>query len=599
GATISPPRPMPSATSAAVAGPLPTPTARPPASPAPAVANPPVDVAALRRDIEQSLTRYLDERLGVAADGAAQRSAAKTQESIRAELAQRTEAQGSALQESVERRAVALRTELLAEVRRQLGELEGRLAQVLPAAVAGEVDRKLGPALEPKIAAATTRTTEAVRAEAREISEELRSEVHTALEEARGNYSASEDALRSGLSAQLDLHMREAADREQTVHEGAESRLREMILQRQNEADARRARETKELEQRLGLLVDGRQREIQERLATSQTQLETRVGRALDEQLRATETRLTATGDERSNEIQNAQVAATADLQVRLQSYADQKLREGLDREREKYLELLARLRAEVDATLLKSAESNRVDVQLREKIARTVENLPAEAQKLATEAAGAVEGRIQSEQADQLRRMTALEADLKDREQEIILLEQSLHSDLEDLERRTTILSERLVPVMRKTWLRISELEKRNPDAADMEYHMNTIRREFSRDTRRLEALVVEQVQEMRDRMETSITNQGKVWLTLIQQLTALTEGRRSTPPPAPAPPPPVRVSDEEPTEEEAIDAWLAPASRPVRPGATANPPPSDDLSELPDEPGPSRRRARRSPGR
>jgi hypothetical protein len=624
GATISAPRPAPSGGPIQAPPPPPPPTNVPPLTnrapvpapapapaPMPAMVTPPVDVAALRREIsvdvaglrreiEQSLTRYIDERLGAAADIAAQRSAVKAQESIRAELAQRTESQSSTLQESVERRAVAVRTEVLAEVRRQLGELEGRLTQAMPTAVAGEVDRKLGPTLEPKIAAATARTTEAVRAEAREIAVELRSEVHNALEEARATFSASEDALRAGLSAQLDLHLREAADREQSVHESEEGRLRELIAQRQSEGDQRRAREAKELEQRLGLLVDGRQREIQERLATSQTQMETRVGRSLDEQLRATEGRLTKAGEERSTEIQNSQVTATADLQVRLQSYADQKLREGLDREREKYLELLARLRAEVDATLLKTAESNRVDVQLRERIARTVEELPAETQRLATDAAAAVESRIQSEQGDQIRRLDAMEGELKDREQEIILLEQTLHSDLEDLERRTTILSERLVPVMRKTWLRISELEKRNPDAADTDYQVNQIRREVSRDTRRLEALVAEQVQEMRDRMETSIQNQGKVWLTLIQQLSSLTEGRRASPPPAaPAAPPPRSAPPEEPTEEEAIDAWLAPASRPVRPGSSSSPPPSDELSDLPDDPGPGRRRARRTPGR
>jgi hypothetical protein len=599
-ATTATAAPTAAATSTGPAGARPlTPVAAPsiPAAvPIPVPSAPPVDAAALRREIEQSLMRYVDERLAPAAVGAAQRSAVASQETIRTELTQRGDAQASALQESVERRAVALRTELLSEIRRQLGDLEGRLTQAMPSAVAGEVERKLGPNLEPKIAAATTQATETLRAESRQIAEQLRAAVTAAVEDLRAKSAASEEELRAGLSAQLDLHLREAADREQTVHEGQENRLKDLLLQRQNEGDQRRARESKELEQRLGLLVDGRHRESQERLATSQTQMEARLSKSLDEQLRGTEARLTAATEERSNDLQNAQGQATAELQVRLQSYADQKIREGVDREREKYLELLARLRAEIDSSMVKSAESNRVDTQLREKIARTLESLPSETQKLATDAASGVESRLREEQGEQIRRLNGLEAELKDREQEIILLEQALHSDLDDVERRTTILSERLVPIMRKTWLRISELEKRNPDTADTDYRINQIRREFSRDTRRLEALVTEQVQEMRNRMETSITNQGKVWLTLIQQLSAMTDGRRAArPAPAPAPEP-----ENEPTEEESIDAWLAPASRPVRPGASSTAPPPDDLSDLTDDAeAPVRRRPRRSSGR
>ncbi|MCI4344801.1 MAG: hypothetical protein L3J87_04170, partial [Thermoplasmata archaeon] len=591
--------PIQDAPAATTAGTGPRPAGAPSSLPTPLVVPapaPPTDAAALRREIEQSLMRYVDERLAPAAVGAAQRGVAASQQTFRTEITQRSDAQVASLQESFDRRSIALRTELLAEVRRQLGEVEGRLMQAMPTAVAGEVDRKIGPSLEPKIAAATGKATESIRAESRQITEQLRTAVNAAVEDVRAKSATAEEQLRAGLSAQLDLHLREAADREQTVHEGQENRLKDLLLQRQLEGDQRRSRETKELEQRLGLLVDGRQRETQERLATSQTQMEGRLGKSLDEQLRAAEARLTAAGDERSNDLQNAQVQATADLQVRLQSYADQKVREGIDREREKYLELLARLRAEIDATMVKAAESNRVDTVLRERISRTLESLPSETQKLATEAASSVESRLREEQGDHLRRVDGIEAELKDREQEIILLEQALHSDLDDLERRTTILSERLVPIMRKTWLRISELEKRNPDTADTDYRINQVRREVSRDTRRLEALVTEQVQEMRDRMETSITNQGKVWLTLIQQISALTEGRRAARP-APSPPP---EPEAEPTEEETIDAWLAPASRPVRPSAPPGGSRPDDLSDLTDEAdAPVRRRARRTSGR
>ncbi|HZY71201.1 MAG TPA: hypothetical protein VFF67_09535 [Thermoplasmata archaeon] len=579
-----------------------SPASRPTPAPAPVPAPVPpmhlaVDLAPLRRDIELNLTRYLDERLAIAAEAAAKTASDAATAAIEPHLLERADQQAAQLRDDIERQSITTRTEILSDVRRQLHELENRFMAALPTAIQGEVDRKLAPALETRVNAASARALEALRVESARATEAMKAETLGALDESRQAFAKSEDELRAGLSAQFDLHQRDAAQREETSRAELEERLTSGINQRLGDADQKRAREAKELEQRLGLLVDGRHRETLDRLTGGLAQADARLGRSVDDRLRELDARVAATSDQRANEIQAANVAGIADLQVRLQSYADQKLREGLDREREKYLELLARLRAEVDGALVRATESTRVDAQLREKIARSVDTLPSETQKTIASAVEAVESRVRAEQTDQVRRLDTFESELKDREQEIILLEQAFRTDVEDVERRTTILSERLVPIVRKTWLRISELEKRNPDNPDVEYRLTQVRRDVARDVRRLETMIGEQVQELRDRMETSIANQGRVWLTLLQQLSTLSEGRRAQQAaPAPRPAPPREPSD------ASIDAWLDSAERDRRDPPGVHPAIDDDaeVDDLADvTPAAQRRRPRRAASR
>ena len=63
----------------------------------------------------------------------------------------------------------------------------------------------------------------------------------------------------------------------------------------------------------------------------------------------------------------------------------------------------------------------------------------------------------------------------------------------------------------------------------------LTQIRRELKEELRRHDAEVSDRVREIRDRMETTISHQGKVWLTLIHQLSQLTEDRRNAAPGVP----------------------------------------------------------------
>jgi hypothetical protein len=187
-------------------------------------------------------------------------------------------------------------------------------------------------------------------------------------------------------------------------------------------------------------------------------------------------------------------------------------------------VELLARMRRELDQGLARAADPSRV-----EGVAQRVE---------------------------------AVQRDVASHEREIAGLEEAIRGELEELDRRLVVLSERLVPVVRKTWLRIAELEKGPSPGealAELEAQSTRMRQEFAQEIHRLESELQEQNRDMRERMETTIANQGKVWLAVIRQLSQLTEERRSlaerhagrrghgsvpgahapgaSPPPAPAP--------------------------------------------------------------
>ncbi|HEY6238314.1 MAG TPA: hypothetical protein VIZ68_03910, partial [Thermoplasmata archaeon] len=231
----------------------------------------------------------------------------------------------------------------------------------------------------------------------------------------------------------------------------------------------------------------------------------------------------------RLTEAQEERVHALADLQVRLQSYFEQKLREESERERQKYLELLARLKGEVESSLARMVDSSRFDSSLREKIGRSLETFRAETQRTLDSRLATAGQQLKVDQTDLSERLARLDQALEERRSEIKILEETARTEIDDLDRRTQILSDRLVPVVRKTWLRVAELQQGGGTSAESEVQLNQLRRELNREIHRLDTELMERSVELRDRMEAAISNQGRVWLTLIRQLSQLTGDRRA----------------------------------------------------------------------
>jgi hypothetical protein len=622
---------------------------------APAPSGPPLDQGALRRQIEADLMRYLDERLSsvnpvppaawtkafqdelaerfnaeverrlqaippppppvavdpMRIDAAVQDrlkpaladQAARQAESLkdtRASMEQRfttwtaSQQQGlSSLTDRLLARTAELEARLNQDATQRISQAEERVQADLRTIVNQELDQGVRNLVDPKIQEFKTRAEESLRQSAEQIRAELRESLTQALTDVKTRAQASEEDLRGALVAQLDLHLREAQDRDETQRKELEQKLRGAAEGRITEAEQRRGKEFQEIERRLSLLIDGRAREVQEKVAASLREAESRTTGQVEEQLANLEGRVDRKVDSKLDELRDSEMHAIADLQVRLQSYSDQKLRESLDREREKYLELLARLKGETEASLNRSPDAAGIERTVKDLFQRSSESLRADVQHLIDLRAMAVEERFGREHAELSQRLETLLTDVADRSRDNTRLEDAVRAELEELDRKIVVLTDRLVPVVRKAWTRLSELERGSASSAEADLKYAQLRREFTHDLRRIETDLAERTREIRERVEGTIANQGRVWLTLVRQLSQMTEERRASEE-ARAPSLLARPRSPPPTDD--LDRELDSLSELSRSGAAAEDAPTDDSEDAETN---ARRRSRRSSSR
>jgi hypothetical protein len=463
------------------------------------------------------------------------------------------------LREQAEAQSRAL-TQLQADLSARLNTLEGRPV-IVPTAIPDEVARFQRATIEPKLADQYEKSRLAIKASSDAVIAQLRTEIAESIEEMRMRAAKSEEELRVALIAQMDLEVREAKEQGSTLREEIEGRMNAILKDRLAEIDARRTKESRDLEQRLALLVDGRvkdlearvgatigsQRDLLTKATTDQSKdLEQRVGSLVDGRVKELEARVAATlGSQRDaltrssqeqiaqaerrleladqarlTTLTDAQNAALAGLQVRLQSYFDQRMREDQEREREKYVELLARLKTEVDQGLAHTVDSAEFDRAVQARTLRTVESLKLADQKSLDQKVADAAARLKAEQGTSIARLAQVETQLKEREVAIAAVERSVRTDLEELDRRLQVMADRMVPLVRNTWLKVEDLQKGNTLSAEAEARMKEFRRDFSRELRRIEGEMLEQTTELRDRMEGAIAHQGRIWLNFVRTM-------------------------------------------------------------------------------
>jgi hypothetical protein len=427
---------------------------------------------------------------------------------------------------------------------RRLNALETRPAPPAPATlaeVAGEVERRIRTTPDPRLAELSDKIQQTVKAAGEVWASALRQELKQWAEELTARSAHTEEELRAALVAQLELEVSEAKEQNSTLREQIEARVRALIEGRSAELEQRRAKDLRELDQRLGLLVEGRTKELEQRLTLAgdvrSKELEQRLGGSTDARAKEMETRILAQvqaaraqfedrvsqsskrleidREARLTEIGDTHAKSLAGLQVRMQSYLDQKIREDQERERGKYVELLARLKAEVDEALARTIDSTRFDAAVRERVARAV----AEQRVDQTKALAEVEGRLRTDHGASITRLEGIETKIRERETDLARTEEKVRHDVEDLDRRIQVMSDRMLPLMRKTWVRIEDLEKAvaaGPNATQTA----DLRRDLARELRRIETELHDESAELRDRLESTVTSQGKIWLTLVRQI-------------------------------------------------------------------------------
>jgi hypothetical protein len=119
------------------------------------------------------------------------------------------------------------------------------------------------------------------------------------------------------------------------------------------------------------------------------------------------------------------------------------------------------------------------------------------------------------------------LASDIELRRAEMEGLDASLREQLDVIDTKVRVLTERVVPLLRRTLERVGEVQEAvrsgSPDAK-----IAKVREEFRREIQRIEEQVVGPMREVLDRVEASLQNQDQVWSTLTEQIAALNNERR-----------------------------------------------------------------------
>ncbi len=457
--------------------------------------------------------------------------------------------------------------DLAAELRGAVARLETELGPRIaalesrpapdPARSLDEIEGRVVLRSDQAITDLSEKLKQSVQAAGERWAERLREELHHEVDDLKARSVRGEEELRAALVAQLDLELAESREQGTALRESVESRFREILDQRDAEAEQHRTKEVRDLETRLAILIDGRTKDLETRFGSALTAEREKILGLADERIHQAEERLDNEQGARVAEVTESGTSSIAALQVRMQAFVEQKLRENQEREREKYVELLARLKNDVDQSLSKTVDSNRFDALVRDRVARALEGARSGQEKIVAAGLADAEVRLKASQEESIVRLERLETKLQQRETEVARIERNLRQEADDLDRRILVLSDRVLPLVRKTWLKVGELEKRGPGTDDGESRVRELRRELQREMRRVEGELLEQTSDLRDRLEGTIAHQGRIWLNLMKQLSADSEGSlKAGPRPARRP--------GRPREESPEDDFLGDEPRP-----------------------------------
>ncbi len=541
------PSPPPAAPAPAVPPPR---TAYPPAVPVPRAAEPipsppappPIDLAALDARITRAVGDA-ERRWSEAADvrtRAAQEASDKASRETLAALARRLE--------TLEARPVtnpeAIATDLDAKVRawadlkflesdRRLDQtvLEPLIALVhrveaverrpIPTAEAlsTELEARIGASFDRKLANSDRRSEGAAQAAAEAWAERIRRELRQGIDELAARASRSEEELRTSLAAQIDLEVLEAKEQGTALREELEGRVRELLEKSFSERERKRAADALAYEQRTALLVEGRAKEIEQRLSANLAQSSERLTALTDDRISHVERRLGAERDARLAEFTEAHRAAVGALQTRLQGYVDQRLRDGRTEDEQRTSQLATRLRSEIEASVDRKLSDPAVAAALDTRIRTTIEaERGQDAAELSRVVADA-RSSIASAQEEAVARLAEVEQRAEAREAAFANLEESIRTELDDLDRRLMVVNDHVLPLVRQTWLKVSEQEFA-ARAKVTEARLAAVRQELSEEVRRVEGELLQQQSDLRDRLEAWVASHGRIWLNLLRQL-------------------------------------------------------------------------------
>jgi len=419
-------------------------------------------------------------------------------------------------------------------------ELDGRLTDlekrpaITAEALGPEVEAQVTAKVDPKLAEIETRVSETIQSTAEGWAERFRRDLKEASEDLAARSAKSEEDLRTALVAQLDLELLESKEQGTALREEIEGRVRAILDGRLAETDQRRAKEVRELEQRVGILVDGRTKDVEEHLTAALGSEANRLAASSDDRVAHVERRLAVERDARIAELNEAHRAALAGLQVRMQAFVEQMVRENQAAEQEKYIELLARLKAELEESIAGTIGSAEFEARLKERVTHAVEGVRTDQRGALARAVAEAEERLRAQGDGALARLAEVEQHLGSREDDLATLEGRLRDEIEELDRRVMVVNDHVLPIVRQTWLKLTEHEA-NVRAKPSEAQLLGVRKELMDEVNRMRDELAETAADLRDRLETSVQANGRIWLNLLRQVPG--EGGGGFPSPATSP--------------------------------------------------------------
>ena len=511
---------------------------------------PALDPAAVWKEVDErvrstvegnsvELRKEIDARLQAAVDGTSAELRKETDARLKAAL----DGSSAELREQTDARLKAAVDGTSAELRR---EIDARLKAAVEGSAAElrkEIDARVKAAVEGRSA---DLQGAAARAAGEAWSSRFTTELQSSIEQFDARAAKSEEELRAALVAQLDVELTETKEQGSALREEIEARVRKIIEERSAEMSQRAVREIHDLEQRLSVLVEGRSKDLETRLVATGTAQRDKVAAVVDERVARVEQRVALEREARLGEVTEAQTEALAGLQVRMQSFVEGKLREGVEKEREQYLALLARLKLDTEQSLARTVDAAHLDTLLNERLTDILERAHADQSKAVASAVTHSEGRIREAQQELLTRIHHLETSVPTQAVDVGHIERTVRRELDDFDRRLKVVHDHILPMVRQTWLKVSQQEFGGS--------IRDLRQSLEKEIQRVEASLVAENDQLRERLETAVAQHGRIWLNLIQQLSR-EEGAISLPPRGrgrgvhraarPLPPPPPPASD------------------------------------------------------
>ncbi|MCI4324103.1 MAG: hypothetical protein L3K03_08885 [Thermoplasmata archaeon] len=217
-----------------------------------------------------------------------------------------------------------------------------------------------------------------------------------------------------------------------------------------------------------------------------------------------------------------------AEGRQRTQSYTDLRVKQLVDRERETSQTQLGQLRQELQGAMAGLLDANRLELVLKERFQKSDEKLRGEIGALVEERVTAATEAVGEHALSSLAKVEAVERDLQTQTAELVQIEERLKGELIQIDRRLVMLTERMVPVIRKTWIRIAEMD-READAGSpgLEMKIDELRREMKDEMRRLSDDHADRTREVRQRLEDRLGQQEQVWGIMARGLAEMRNRR------------------------------------------------------------------------